>query len=520
METEFLIGLDYGSESARGVLVGASSGEIVANHSRPYRYGVMTTALPNGQPLPPEWALQNAPDYLEVAEALLAALGRGRRVRGIGVGFTASSPMPAGPDASPLSDAHPDEPHAYVKLWKHHSAQPWADRINARGGAFLNNFGGKLSSEWLLPKAAQIADEAPQLWSATHRLIEAGDWVVWRLVGREARSSGFAAYKARYTSEAGYPADVVPALLDKLTTPLPVGGPAGPLAAAWRSRCGIEGEPIVAVAVIDSHVMMPAVGATQAGTFVGALGTSAAYLLLDDRARPLPPGIEGVARDGVIPGLWCYEAGQPAFGDGLGWFMRNFSRGDLIEESFVHYNSEASDLRPGETGLLALDWWNGSRAPLADSLVSGLLLGIDLKTTAVDVYRALLESLCYGARNILEHLAAGGAPIEKIILASGITEKNPFLLQLMADIFGRTVEVPEITHAAAVGAAIHGAVAAGLVPNFACGARRYGAKKYRKYSPNGATTKIYDRLFERYQALSADPSIRQTMHAIRTLQAG
>jgi L-ribulokinase len=301
MEAEFLIGLDYGSESARGVLVDASSGEIAASHAQPYRHGVMTTALPNGRPLPPEWALQNAPDYEEVAEALLAALGRGRRVRGIGVGFTASSPMPTGPDASPLSDTHPDEPHAYVKLWKHHSAQPWADRINARGGAFLNNFGGKLSSEWLLPKAAQFADEAPQLWSATHCFIEAGDWLVWRLVGHEARSSGFAAYKAQYTAEAGYPADVVPALLDKLTTPLRVGSPAGPLAAAWRSRCGIEGEPVVAVAVIDSHVMMPAVRATQAGTLVGALGTSAAYLLLDDRARPLPPGIEGVARDGLFP---------------------------------------------------------------------------------------------------------------------------------------------------------------------------------------------------------------------------
>jgi L-ribulokinase len=515
MEPEFLIGLDYGSESARGVLVDVSNGEIVASHAHPYRHGIMTSALPGGRPLPPEWALQNAPDYVEAAKALLAAVGRGRRVRGIGVGFTASSPMPAGPDASPLSDAHPGEPHAYVKLWKHHAAQPWADRINARGGAFLNNFGGKLSSEWLLPKAAQIADEAPQLWSATHRFIEAGDWLVWRLTGREARSAGFAAYKAQYTPEAGYPADVVAGLRDKLTTPLPVGSSAGPLAEAWRSHCGIEGEPVVAVAVIDSHVMMPAVGATQAGTLVGALGTSAAYLLLDDQARPLPPGIEGIARDGVIRGLWCYEAGQPAFGDVLGWFVRNFPRGDRIEDSFAHYNAKANDLRPGQTGLIALDWWNGSRAPLADSLVSGLLLGINLRTTAVDIYRALLESLCYGARNILERLTAGGAPIEKIILASGITEKNPFLLQLMADILGRRVEVPDIAHAAAVGAAIHGAVAAGLVPNFASGARRYGAKTYTEYSPNAASTKIYDELFKRYRSLSTDGGIRQTMHAIR-----
>jgi L-ribulokinase len=514
MDAEFLIGLDYGSESARGVLVDVSSGEVVASRAHPYRHGVMTEALPGGRRLPPAWALQNAPDYLEAAEIVLDALGRGRNVRGIGVGFTASSPMPARADGSPLSLTRPDEPHAYVKLWKHHAAQPWADRINERGGAFLENFGGKLSSEWLLPKAAEIAEEAPGLWAEIDRFIESGDWLVWRLTDRETRSADFAAYKAQYSAGVGYP-DIVPGLATKLAPPFPVGTPAGKLSPAWRERCGILGNAIVAVAVIDSHVTAPAVGATEAGTLLGALGTSAAYLLLDDRARGLPAGAEGVARDGVIPGLWCYESGQGAFGDVLAWFVRAFPRADRVEESFARYDAEAAKIEPGRSGLLALDWWSGSRAPLADSLVSGLLLGMTLKTTSADIYRALLESLCFGARHIVDGMAGDGAPIKRVIMASGIAEKNPLLLRLMADIFNRTLEVPDMPHAAAVGAAIHGAVAAGVALDFTAAARRFGARRFREFKPNAAASHVYQGLFAGYRALSRDDVVRDAMHALK-----
>jgi L-ribulokinase len=216
LESSFLIGLDYGSESARGVLLDVSSGALVGEATHPYRHGIMTTSPVGGQPLPSGWALQDASDYVEAAETLLAHLGRGRAVRGIGVGFTASSPMPATSAGAPLSSERPEEPHAYVKLWKHHAAQPWAERINARGGQYLANFRGKVSSEWLLPKAAQIAEEAPELWSSTHRFIESGDWIVWRLTGCEVRSADFAAYKAQYSLEHGYPQNVVPGLDNKL----------------------------------------------------------------------------------------------------------------------------------------------------------------------------------------------------------------------------------------------------------------------------------------------------------------
>jgi L-ribulokinase len=193
MKPGYLIGLDYSTLSARGVLVDAVTGKIEASHTHAYRHAVMSKALPDGTQLPPLWAVPNAPDYTEVAEVILGAIGRGKIVHGIGLGFTASSPLPARADGAPLSVHYPSNPHAYVKLWKHQSAQPRVERINRIGGDFLEKFGGKLSAEWLLTKAAQIAEEAPELWEETDRFIEAGDWLVRRLTGIEARSLGFAA---------------------------------------------------------------------------------------------------------------------------------------------------------------------------------------------------------------------------------------------------------------------------------------------------------------------------------------
>ena len=259
---------------------------------------------------------------------------------------------------------------------------------------------------------------------------------------------------------------------------------------------------------------MPAVGAVEPGTLVGALGTSAAFLLLDDCARPLPFGIEGVARDGVLPGLWCYEAGQAAFGDTLDWFVRTFPRAADQGRNFTEFNEAATLLAPGENQLVALDWWNGCRVPLGDSSLSGLLVGLNLRTSAVGIYRALLESLCYGTRNIVEHLGAGGAPLNRILLTSGLAQKNSLLMQLMANVLGREIFVPQIDHATAVGAAIHGGVAAGIVAGYAEGANRYGATSFLKYETERAAVAVYEALYKQYRTLTGDESVRQVMHAM------
>jgi L-ribulokinase len=516
MARRYVIGLDYGTESARGVLLDVESGEQIASHARSYRHGVMTS-LPDGPVLPPLWALQNAADYVEAAEQILSALGRGREIEGIGLGFTASSPMPATEQGVALSQLHPHEPHAYVKLWKHGAAQPQAEAINAKGGAFLDNFGGKLSGEWLLAKAAQIAEEAPEIWQETGRFIEAGDWLVWQLTGQETRSLGFAAYKAQYSVETGYPTDIVPDLAGKLIRPQPIGASVGSLSAAWRERTGISGQAAVAVAVIDSHVILPAVGGVSDGCLVGALGTSAVYLALGKVFRPLPPGIEGVAFDGSVRDLWCYEAGQAGFGDTLAWFVQTFPRAEDPAENFRLYNAEAATLAPGANHLLALDWWNGNRVPLADSGLSGLLLGLKTSSTAAGIYRALLESLCFGARSILDLFVAGNFAIERVILSSGLALNNPLLVQIMADIIERDIEVPEIDNPTAVGAAIHGAVAAGVVADYPAGSARFGARSFKRYRPDEHAAFAYRTLYSNYRALSADPAVRSVMHDLNRI---
>ena len=514
MNNAYLIGLDFGSESARGVLLDAQSGQVIDSFTQVYRHGVMTTALPDGQPLPRGWALQHAPDYTEAAAVILDGLGRGREILGIGVGFTASSPLPCLADGMPLSTYLPDHPHAYVKLWKHQSAQPWADRINANGGDFLDNCGGRLSGEWLLAKAAQLADEAPNLWTASERFIEAGDWLVWQLTGNEARSESFAAYKAHYRKGHGYPQGIVPGLRERLRDPLPIGTSAGELTMEWRQKTGILGRPVVAVAIIDSHVAMPALGVVDSGTLMGALGTSAVFLLLDKFTRPLPQGIEGKAFDAAIPGAWCYEAGQAGFGDLLAWFVGAFPRSGNIVEDFAYYNQAASQLPLGSGHLLALDWWNGCRVPFGDSTLSGLLVGMNLRTTAGNIYRALLESLCFGARTIVDLLASSGSAIERVVLTGGLTQKNDTLMQMLADILGRELHIPQLTHPTAIGAAIHGAVAARVVADYAEGARRFGTTEFRRFQPDAEASPRYDEPYRRYGELSRNSGVRALMHGL------
>ena len=514
MAGSFLIGLDYGSESARGVLIDTATGQQIANHTHAYRHGIMTQQLPGGGALPRGWALQNAADYIDAADEILSKLGGGREIDAIGLGFTASSPMPTTESGQPLSELYADDPHAYVKLWKHGAAQKYADGINARGGSYLENFGGKVSGEWLLAKAVQIADEAPHIWSETARFIESGDWLVWQLSGQERRSLGFAAYKAQYSDSDGYPKDIVDDLERRLSSPHPVGCPAGNLTEAWRLRTGIGGRATVAVSVIDSHVVLPAIGAVRTGCLVGALGTSAAYLFLSERFHALPAGIEGVAYDGSIRDLWCYESGQASFGDTLAWFVRNFPRASSADESFRIYNTEAALLAPGENRLVALDWWNGNRVPLADSRLSGIVMGLSMDTTSVGIYRALMESLCFGARSIVDLFEAGDIKVERVLMTSGLAQNNRLLIQIMSDVMNRPIDVPEIANPTAVGAAIHGAVAAGVVSSYEEGAARFGAKSYRHYVPEAKHVAVYETLFQLYREMSNSVRARAAMHTL------
>jgi L-ribulokinase len=225
----------------------------------------------------------------------------------------------------------------------------------------------------------------------------------------------------------------------------------------------------------------------------------------------MPQGIEGRAYGAALPDLWCYEAGQAAFGDVLAWFVRAFPRSDELDDNFAFYNREAAAQAPGQNRLVAIDWWNGNRVPYADKGLRGLIAGLDLSTSAIDIYRALMDSLCFGARSIVDRFRDGGIPVKRVVLTSGLAKSNPFLLQIMADVLGQTIHAPEIDNPTCVGAAIHGAVAAGVVMGFRDGAERFGARRFDAYRPDQAREVAYGKLYREYCRLCDADSVRTSV---------
>ncbi len=522
---KYTIGVDFGTESARAVLVDIASGRVTATATTPYAHGVIDRTLPgHTEHLPPDWALQHPGDWLQAVEHLLRTMAGHADpadIIGIGADFTSCTVLPTTADGTPLC-LLPDfvrDAHAWPKLWKHHAAQPYADRINAArtraGGAFLEFYGGKTSSEWLWAKGWQVLAESPAVARGIARWIEGGDWIIWQLTGTETRSVCQAGYKAHWQKDAGYPTSAFlekldPALLQllaRLGPPQPVAHQAGGLTPAWATRTSLRPGISVAVAVIDAHASMPAVGAAEPGQLVAIMGTSTCHLLVDTR-RVAIPGISGVVEDGILPGLFGYEAGQASVGDIFQWFVRTavparLGAGDVV---FQTLEEQAGRLRPGEAGVLALDWWNGCRTPLVDADLSGLLVGLTVTTEPHEIYRALLESTAFGTRRVIETIEQGGITIREVIACGGLAERNVLLLQLMADIIGREVLAAPVQHASAVGAAIYAAAAAG--PSAAGYAdvrdaiRRMGGTERTVYRPRPTAQRTYEGLYQDYLELA------------------
>jgi L-ribulokinase len=512
------IGLDFGTESARAVLVNADDGRVLSAVSYPYPHGALDRTLPGvTDRLPPDWALQHPGDWLQATETLLRSIAAGCRpadIVGIGIDFTSCTVLPVTADGMPLCQV-PEfrgEPHAWPKLWKHHAAQPYADCINAHaawpGGDFLALYGGKTSSEWVWAKGWQVLAEAPTAVSrAAARWIEGGDWLVWRLTGAELRSACQAGYKAHWQKDAGYPPrafwgaldPTLPGLLDRLgQDPRPVGTRAGGLEATWASRTGLRPGTPVAVAVIDAHAAVPALGVHDAGHLVMVMGTSTCHLLVDARRRPVR-GIAGVVEDGILPGFFGYEAGQASVGDIFLWFVRTCAPARYGEtDVFERLEAKAARIAPGASGLLALDWWNGCRTPLVDAELSGAVLGLTLTSEAHEIYRALLESTAYGTRRVIETFEAGGVPIADVHACGGLAERNPLLLQITADVAGRPIAAARVPDASAVGAAIYAAAASEGAGEMTGVIRRMGATERVLYHPREPARQVYDGLYRDY----------------------
>jgi L-ribulokinase len=541
-----VIGVDYGTLSGRAVVVAVADGAELGSAVHDYAHGVIERELPaSGARLPAQWALQDPDDYLDVLrEAVPAAVAAAgiapERVIGIATDFTASTPLPVLADGTPLCrlDDLRERPHAYPKLWKHHAAGGQADRINAvareRGEPWLARYGGLISSEWEFAKGLQILEEDPEVYARMERFVEGADWIVWQLCGRETRNTCTAGYKGIF-QDGGYPSEDYLRALDerfanfvseKIGGPLAeLGARAGDLTAQAAQWTGLPEGIAVAVGNVDAHVTAPAARAIEAGQMLAVMGTSTCHIMNGDELAEVP-GMCGVVRGGVTPGLWGYEAGQSGVGDIFAWFAENAvppRYHDAARERGLDLHDHLSELagkqEVGEHGLVALDWSNGNRSVLVDHELSGLIVGLTLSTQAEDVYRALIEATAFGTRKIIETFEASGLPVHELIVAGGLL-KNPVIMQIYADVTRRSLHLIDSEQGPALGSAMHAAVAAGAYPDIYAAAVAMGKVRRDVYAPDEARAGAYDALYEHYSTLH-DHFGRggdDVMHALRRIR--
>ncbi len=530
---KYALGLDYGSLSARALLVEVETGKEAADAVRAYRHGFIEDALPaTGETLPPDWTLQDPQDYLSVLALLtrdvLSASGVAPEdIIGVGVDFTACTILPVKADGTPLCflPEFRGEKHAYVKKWKHHAAQDEANRLNAVaarcGEQFLDWYGKRISSEWMVPKVWQVLNEAPGVYEAADHFIEAADWMIWQLTGVLGRCNCAAGYKAIWTKGEGYPPTSFFKALDerlehvveeKLSGDICfLGDKVGEVTGEMAAHTGLCVGTAVAAGIVDAHVAVPAMGISEPESFLLIIGTSTSDLLLG-RERKLVPGICGAVEDGVLPGLVGFEAGQCCVGDMFDWFVRSQVPPAYHEQAAargcsIHLvlRELAQALLPGENGLVALDWWGGNRSVLVDADVTGMIVGMTLATKPEEIYRALLEATAYGARKIIENFEQHGVAIKHVYACGGISIKDPFMMQIYADVFGREIATSAVVQTTAYGAAMYGAVAAGAVrggyDDIGGAIRNMRCPRGKTYTPNPEAHAVYEELYAEFLRL-------------------
>jgi L-ribulokinase len=542
----YVIGVDFGTLSGRALVVRAADGAELGTAVHQYRHGVMDAVLASdGRPLPPDWALQDPADYLEVLRHVVpAAVAEAgidpAQVIGIGADVTACTVLPVLADGTPLCEFSElrDRPHAYAKLWKHHASQPQADRItelaHARGEPWLARYGGKISAEWQFAKALQLLEEDPDTYRLASRWIEAADWIIWQLTGTETRNACAAGYKGIW-QDGHYPsreflAELNPGFAgfaaDKLAHPISaLGARAGsltPRAAAWTQLpAGIA----VAVGNVDAHVTPPAANAIAPGQMVVIMGTSTCHVMNGTTLAEIP-GMCGVVDGGIVAGRWGYEAGQSGVGDIFAWFADHLvppeyhevaSRAGLTLHELL--SAEAAAQPAGATGLVALDWVNGNRSVLVDHHLSGAIVGLTLASRPPEVYRALLEATAFGTRVIVDAVQAVGLPVIELIIAGGLM-RNELLMQIYADVTRRPLGLVVSEQAPALGSAIHAAVAAGAYPDVPAAAAAMGKMHAGAYKPNPASADVYDQLYAEYVLLHDyfGRGANEVMHRLRALR--
>ncbi len=528
--SKYSVGVDFGTLSARALLVNNLDGTEIYVSEYEYPHGVMRDSLPDGTKLGSDWALQHPHDYIEalsktVSDVIVHSGIDKNDITGIGIDFTSCTILPVQNDGTPLCmiSGFEGQPHAYAKLWQHHAAQRDADALNSKaaesGQSWLSLYGGRISSEWLVPKAMQMSREAPDVYDASDRIIEAGDWIVWQLCGEERRSACNAGYKALWQGK--YPSNEFFRLLnprlenivaEKLSDDIrPLGGRAGVITKKAAQITGLREGTAVAVGIIDAHASVPACKISGPGKMLMIIGTSTCHMLLSNQKRNVP-GNCGVVENGILPGLYAYEAGQCCVGDSFSWFVHNYISSEYEKAAKaagvnIHkfLREKAEKLKPGENGLLALDWWSGVRSTLMDADLSGLILGLTLQTKPEEIYRALIEATAYGTRYIIENFESAGIRIDELYAAGGIASKDSMTMQIYADVSGREIKISGSSQSAALGSAIFGAVAAGKekggYDDIYDAINSMGKLDDKVYRPVPENTEAYDKLYREYKTL-------------------
>ncbi len=531
---KYVIGIDFGSLSGRAVLLDVATGEELGSSVMEYPHAVMETEIPTGKKLPHDYSLQHPQDYLDVLQTVVPGVLEETGVSpddvvGLGLDFTACTVLPTDNAGNPLvfSEEWQDEPMAYVMMWKHHGAQKYAEKLTEiakeQGEGFLDRSGGRISSESLIPRLWQIAVENPKLYDAMDNYIEAGDWIVWQLTGEKTRNSCAAGYKALYDVKEGkYPDKEFYKLLDdklenvveeKLDGPVvPIGSKAGEINIRGAELTGLNPGTAVAVAHVDAHAGVPgAMKSIEPDQMLMIMGTSNCHMVISEEDRIIP-GLFGISKDGIIPGYIGYEAGQSCVGDQFAWFVNNLVSEELKQEAKekgigVHelLTEKAEKQKPGEHGLIALDWWNGNRSILIDNDLTGMLLGMNLTTKPEDIYRALIESTAYGTREIIDNFEENGVPINKVYATGGIPMKNAMLMQIFADVCNKPMKLAGSEYGPAIGSAVMAAVAAGSenggYDSVDEAAKVLAKEKETLYVPNPENVEIYDKLYKEYNTL-------------------
>jgi L-ribulokinase len=529
---KYTIGVDFGTLSGRCVVVDVENGEEAGTAVVDYPHGVIDAKMPNGAALPPDTALQHPRDYLlvlekAIPEAMRAAGVKPEQIAGIGIDATSCTLIPTLLDGTPLCflPELADNPHAYTKLWKHHSAQDEADKLNdiaaARGEAFLQDYGGKISSEWLFPKLWQILDEAPEVYDRLECFVELTDWATWQLCGVLTRNSSSAGFKAIWSEKRGFPSKdflkaLDPRLENAVAEKLPgqirtIGGRAGVVTEEASRLTGLLPGTPVAVAHLDAAGALPGAGITRPGTMLAIIGTSTCNEIIWEE-DVFVPGICGKVKDSLLPGKIGYESGQSCVGDHFQWFVDNCVPADYVaaaERAGKNIHAYLTDLAaqklPGESGLVALDWWNGNRSVLVDGKLSGVLLGCTLQTKPEDIYRALVEATAYGMRKIVETHEESGVLIDTLVMCGGIARKNAFAMQVYASVIGKDVHIAGSSQNPALSSAIWAAVAAGKehggYDDLDAAVKAMANVTDLVYHPDPDAKQVYDLLYKEYETL-------------------